>query len=66
MTSLAIKTITRTLPVRASRPRAQSYLSAPRPSVVDPYLADAAHERGLAAAIVGAWPLASDGHRSLD
>jgi hypothetical protein len=66
MTSLAMKPFARSLSVRATRPRVLSYLSASSPSVVDPYRAAAARDRGLAAAIVGSWPLASRPYRSFD
>jgi hypothetical protein len=66
MTSFAMKPFARSLSVRATRPRALRSPATFDRSVVDPYRADAAHERGLAAAIAGSWPLTSDSYRTRD
>jgi hypothetical protein len=63
VTSFAIKPFARSLSVRTTRRRLLTSLATVDAPDVDAYRAAAEHERGLASAIAGSWPLVSGPYR---
>jgi hypothetical protein len=64
MTSFAIRPFARPLSDGGTRLRLRPSLAPFRRSAVNPYRAAATREQGLAAAVVGSWPLGAGLYRS--